>query len=77
MMLTTCSTPREAVCFDERPAISNMAGTFSSGSPPKKVRTSRRGWTSSTRRAIHAATLVAVSIVIRPAGRPNSACSPW
>ena len=77
MMLTDCMTPRDAACFEDRPAISNIAGTFSSGSPPKNVSTSRRGFTSSTCFAIQAATCAAVSIDIRSAGRPDSPCSPW
>ena len=77
MMLTSCVTPRDAACLEERPAISNIAGTFSSGSPPKKVSTSRLGSSSSTRAAIQAATCAAVLIDIFSAGPPKSACSPW
>ena len=64
MMLVIIRTPRALVAAHRRSDRSYITGRFSSGSPPKKVTTSRSGPIRSISRSIQAATRAEVSSVI-------------
>ncbi len=60
MMLISVSIPRRSAASHAFSEMAYSTSRFNSGSPPKKVRTKRRGPTASSRSFIHSQTRWAV-----------------